>query len=72
MNTELDFVRRIDKNLVEVFVEGNWQKITRDDLKRYLKGGLSKLSGVAQLGGIVGDWRMIDMIAEAVIEALSV
>ncbi len=71
MKTELDFARRIDKNSVEVFVEGSWQEITRDDLMRYSEGGLSKLSGIAQLGGIVGDWRMIDMIAEAVIGALS-
>lgn len=59
-------LKPIDKNSVIVSCDTGEHTITRDDIKDYIENQPFPdiNSGLRQLGTIIGDWRVIDDIAQ--------
>ena len=55
-----------NKDTLIVKTDKGKQEITREDINNYYKTQSGSMSGLRQLGGISGDWRMIDAIASDV------
>ena len=53
----------MNKRIWKVKVDGQDEKFTRQDVRDYYNGGHGQ-SGLRSFGGVSGDWRMIERIAE--------
>lgn len=53
-------IQLINTNKIKMLIDGNWETVTADDVKKYS----GSMSGLRNFAGISGDWRMIDRIVE--------
>lgn len=53
----------VNKNLILCKVDGTWEEFTPETVARYYGVECNSGSGYRSLGGVGGDWRMIEAIA---------